>query len=200
MSCAPDWCRPEYEPSKCRLTFPNGSIATLYSADKPDRLRGPQHDFAWVDELCAYAQPDDLWNMLMLGLRVGKRPQCVVTTTPKPTRLIKSLVAREGSIIAEVNQGGAMVEQTLRVQDATVAYKAVSASMCATSQSRVFTRPSGRAGGKAKRVAIVGATAPALVFPKPLPASNNYTNHLPGGGNWFGRAFETQLSSSASAS
>ena len=51
MSCAPDWCRPEYEPSKCRLTFPNGSIATLYSADKPDRLRGPQRDFAWVDEV-----------------------------------------------------------------------------------------------------------------------------------------------------
>lgn len=48
MACAPTAFRPLYEPSKRRLTFPNGSVATLYSADEPDRLRGPQHYWGWL--------------------------------------------------------------------------------------------------------------------------------------------------------
>jgi predicted phage terminase large subunit-like protein len=96
MSCAPEWNRPVYESSKRRLTWPNGAIATLFSGEEPERARGPEHDFLWADELAAYRYPDELWAQLMLGLRIGKHPQCVITTTPKPTRLIKSLVAREG--------------------------------------------------------------------------------------------------------
>jgi len=96
LAVSPDWNRPEYEPSKRRLTWPNGAIATTYSADEPERLRGPQHDHAWVDELGAYKYPDALWAMLMMGLRVGKHPRCVITTTPRPTKLLKSLIARAG--------------------------------------------------------------------------------------------------------
>jgi len=44
LACSPPWWRPVYEPSKRRLTWPSGAIATLYSADEPERLRGPQHD------------------------------------------------------------------------------------------------------------------------------------------------------------
>ena len=54
MAVCPPWNRPKYEPSKRRLTWPNGTIATTYSADEPDRLRGPQHEGAWLDELCAW--------------------------------------------------------------------------------------------------------------------------------------------------
>ena len=94
LAISPEWNRPVYEPSKRRLTWPNGAIATCYSADEPDRLRGPQHDAAWCDELAAWRYAE-AWDMLMLGLRIGKNPQCVVTTTPKPTRLVRDLLNRK---------------------------------------------------------------------------------------------------------
>ena len=92
LAIAPPWDRPEYEPSKRRLTWENGAIATTYSADEPERLRGPQHDFAWCDELAAWRYPE-AWDMLMFGLRLGDDPRAVVTTTPRPTKLIKALAA-----------------------------------------------------------------------------------------------------------
>jgi phage terminase large subunit-like protein len=95
LACAPAWNRPVYEPSKRRLTWPSGAIATLYSADEPERLRGPQHDTAAVDELGSWRRPE-AWDNLLFGLRLGERPRCAVATTPRPTRLIRGLVAREG--------------------------------------------------------------------------------------------------------
>lgn len=83
--------RPSYEPSKRRVTWPNGAMATAYSADEPDRLRGPQHTHAWADELAAWRYPD-AWDMLMFGLRLGARPRVVVTTTPRPVKLVRDLV------------------------------------------------------------------------------------------------------------
>ena len=83
---------PQYEPSKHRLTWPNGAIATTFSADEPNRLRGPQHDFAWCDELAAWRYPA-AWDMLMFGLRLGNDPRVVVTTTPRPIGLIRELLA-----------------------------------------------------------------------------------------------------------
>src|ERR1700745_1569694 len=99
LACAPAWSRPTYEPSKRRLTWPSGAIATLYSADEPERLRGPQHDLAAVDELGSWRRPE-AWDNLMFGLRLGERPRCAVATTPRPTRLIRDLVAREGGDVA----------------------------------------------------------------------------------------------------
>lgn len=91
LACSPPWGRPIYEPSKRRVTWPNGAIATCYSADEPDRLRGPQHDAAWADELAAWRYPD-AWDQLMMGLRLGQSPRVVVTTTPRPVRLVRDLV------------------------------------------------------------------------------------------------------------
>jgi phage terminase large subunit-like protein len=84
--------RPVYEPSLHRLTWPNGAVATTFSADEPNRLRGPQHDLAWCDELAAWRYPA-AWDMLMFGLRLGDDPRAVVTTTPRPIKLIKELLA-----------------------------------------------------------------------------------------------------------
>lgn len=95
MACCPDWERPIYESSKRRLTFPNGAIAITYSADEPERLRGPQHDAAACDELAAWRYPES-WDMLMFGMRMGNDPRTVVATTPKPVKLLKELLAREG--------------------------------------------------------------------------------------------------------
>ena len=88
----PDGMRPTYEPSKRRLTWPGGAIATTYSADEPNRLRGPQHDAAWCDEIAAWRYPAT-WDMLQLGLRLGDDPRSVVTTTPRPTPLVRGLLS-----------------------------------------------------------------------------------------------------------
>ena len=91
LAIAPPWDRPLYEPSKRRLTWQSGAVATLFSADEPERLRGPQHDFAWCDELAAWRYPE-AWDMLMFGLRLGADPRAVVTTTPRPSKLIRTLL------------------------------------------------------------------------------------------------------------
>ena len=91
LAISPRWDRPRYEPSKRRLTWPNGAIATFYSAEEPERLRGPQHDAAWCDELTSWRYPE-AWDMLMFGLRLGEDPRVVVTTTPRPTKLLRTLV------------------------------------------------------------------------------------------------------------
>src|SRR5205085_4693215 len=83
---------PRYVPSKRRVVWPNGAIAALFSADEPRRLRGPQHDTAWCDELAAWRYPET-WDMLMFGLRAGTDPRCVVTTTPRTIRLLRDLLA-----------------------------------------------------------------------------------------------------------
>jgi phage terminase large subunit-like protein len=84
--------RPLYEPSKRRVTWANGAVAATYSAEEPDQLRGPQHDTAWADELAKWRY-EEAWDNLILGLRLGDDPRSVVTTTPKPTRLVRRLLA-----------------------------------------------------------------------------------------------------------
>jgi phage terminase large subunit-like protein len=91
LAISPPWFRPNYEPSKRRITWPNGAVATVFTADEPERLRGPQHDGAWCDELAAWRYPD-AWDMLQFGLRLGSDPRVVVTTTPKPVKLVRDLM------------------------------------------------------------------------------------------------------------
>ena len=98
LAICPPWNMPLYEATKRRLTWPNGARATLYSAEEPKRLRGPQHDIAWADELAAWKY-DETWDMLMFGLRAGPNPQVAVTTTPRPTPAIKDLVASATTVL-----------------------------------------------------------------------------------------------------
>lgn len=85
--------RPVYEPSKRQLTWPNGALAQVFSADEPESLRGPQFDAAWCDELAKWKYADLVWDMLAFGLRLGDNPRVLVTTTPRPTPLLKRLLA-----------------------------------------------------------------------------------------------------------
>jgi phage terminase large subunit-like protein len=96
LSICPNGNRPIFEPSKRRLTWPNGAIATIYSAEEPDRLRGPQHDGLWADELAAWKDAQAVWDQAMFGLRVGKKPRAIITTTPRPLKIIRDLLARDG--------------------------------------------------------------------------------------------------------
>lgn len=93
LSCAVPSERPLYEPSRRRLTWPNGAIATTYTADEPDILRGPQHDLFWGDELATWKYVAT-WDNLLMGLRLGQNPRGIVTTTPRPTKLIRDLIAQ----------------------------------------------------------------------------------------------------------
>jgi phage terminase large subunit-like protein len=99
LGCATPWCRPIYEPTKRRLSWPNGARATLFSAEEPNLLRGPQCDTAIADELASWKYPDT-WDQLMFGLRLGSDPRVFVATTPRPTKIIKELVARSGGDVA----------------------------------------------------------------------------------------------------
>jgi len=128
MACSPPWNMPHYEPSKRRVTWPNGCRASTFSADEPNRLRGPQADTAWADELAAWRYPD-AWDQLSLGLRSvksGLLPQAVVTTTPRPTPIIKSLIADPTTVVTrgstydnKANLAGAFLRKIERKYEGT---------------------------------------------------------------------------------
>jgi len=99
LACSPSWNRPQYEPSKRRLTWPNGAIATCYSADEPDLLRGPQHDSAACDELASWKYPRETWSNLQFGLRIGDEPRALITTTPRPIALLRELLAASSTVV-----------------------------------------------------------------------------------------------------
>ena len=98
LACSRPDFMPLYEPSKRRLTWPNGAIAHTYNATQPDQLRGPQHDFAWSDELAKWMYAQETWDQLQFGLRLGRRPRQIVTTTPRPIPLIRELL-RDPSVV-----------------------------------------------------------------------------------------------------
>lgn len=90
--------RPHYEPSKRRLTWANGAIATTYSAEDPEQLRGPQHDAGWADEVAKWRYADT-WDQLSFGMRLGIDPRVCATTTPRPNLLMRRIIKGEGTIV-----------------------------------------------------------------------------------------------------
>jgi phage terminase large subunit-like protein len=85
--------RPRFEASRRRLVWPNGAVAQMFSSEDPESLRGPQFDAAWCDELAKWKNAEATFDMLQFGLRLGERPLQIITTTPRPTRLMKKLMA-----------------------------------------------------------------------------------------------------------
>ena len=98
LAICPSNERPEYKVSKRRLEWPNGAISLIFTADQPERLRGKQHMKLWCDEVAAWRYMDKAWDQAMLGLRLGDKPQVIVTTTPRPLPLIKSIIADKNNI------------------------------------------------------------------------------------------------------
>tara|TARA_Y100000004_G_scaffold134134_1_gene151646 strand:- start:16930 stop:18180 length:1251 start_codon:yes stop_codon:yes gene_type:complete len=102
MSIIPDACldrknQKGYSSSLNEIRLVNGSKIIGFAAQEPDRLRGPQFHRAWCDELAVWRYPE-AFDQLMFGLRLGDKPQCIITTTPKPTKIIKDLIEREDCI------------------------------------------------------------------------------------------------------
>jgi phage terminase large subunit-like protein len=83
--------RLQWEPSQGLIKWPNGSEAKLFSGDNADGLRGPEHDFAWCDELAKWREVENAWMNLQFGLRRGQRPRALVTTTPRPIALLRAI-------------------------------------------------------------------------------------------------------------
>jgi len=94
--------RPLYLSQKRRLEWPNGARSLIFTADEPERLRGKQHMKLWADELCAWRYPE-AWDQASFGLRLGDNPQAVITTTPKPTKQLKEIIAEATTFITKGN-------------------------------------------------------------------------------------------------
>ena len=102
LSVHPPNERPLFEPSKRRLTWPNGAIAELFSADEAEGLRGPQFSAAWCDELAKWRGAEKAWDMLQFALRLGETPRACVTTTPRATTLLKKIIADEATVTVKL--------------------------------------------------------------------------------------------------
>jgi len=91
--------RPRWEPSRRRLEWSNGAVAQGFSADDPESLRGPQFGAAWLDELAKWRRGEAAFDMLQFALRLGEQPRQMVTTTPRPTALLRRLLADPASAV-----------------------------------------------------------------------------------------------------
>jgi phage terminase large subunit-like protein len=98
LGVCPPGERPQWEPSLWRLKWPNGATAFVYSAAEPESLRGPQHHFAWCDEIAKWPLGMEAWSNLMFGLRRGPLPRVVATTTPRPVPLVLDLAGQKQGV------------------------------------------------------------------------------------------------------
>ena len=103
MAISPPQMQPRFLPSRKLLIWPNGAQAHLFSAERPDALRGPQFDAAWSDELAKWRHGEETWDMLQFGLRLGAQPRQVATTTPRPNALIKRLLADKNCVVTKAS-------------------------------------------------------------------------------------------------
>lgn len=101
LNVDPTLSEDSWSPTNRCLTWPNGSKAWTYNATEPDQLRGPQHHFAWVDELAKYRYLQETWDQLLFGLRLGDHPRVLITTTPQPKKLIKKLYADPKTVVTK---------------------------------------------------------------------------------------------------
>jgi phage terminase large subunit-like protein len=100
MKIAKPWFYPDYQVSKSRLMWPNGTMGLLLSGDEPERFRGPQCHKAWVDEPASFRYPEAI-DMLLYGLRLGDSPQLCMTGTPKPHLWLRKIKKREGTVVVK---------------------------------------------------------------------------------------------------
>jgi len=94
LSCATESFYPEFIPSLKKLVWPNGVVTHIYYGSEPDRCRGPQSDFLWLDEVAKYQYPEETFDNLLMGLRLGANPLCMITSTPRPTKFLMDLEKR----------------------------------------------------------------------------------------------------------
>jgi phage terminase large subunit-like protein len=141
--------RPIFEASKRQLTWKNGAIATLFGAESYEQLRGPQFDCAWIDELAKFRHADDIWTQLMLSLRLGNDPRCLITTTPRPIPLLEKLI-KDPSVITtrgttfenQDNLAPTFISQILaQFQGTSLGAQELYAEILSQRQGAIWSRP-----------------------------------------------------------
>jgi phage terminase large subunit-like protein len=122
LSVCPPWNRPTYEPSTRKIVWPNGAVAYAFSAEEPDRLRGPNFDAHWCDEITSWANAAEVWDMLQMALRIpgpqGHPPQGVVSTTPKNQPLLRAIMAAPSTVISRARTS----DNAANLDSSTLAY------------------------------------------------------------------------------
>ena len=149
MAICPHPERPQFSRTSSRLIWPNGAVSQLFSAEEPDRLRGKQHMKLWLDEVAAWNYPD-AFEQALLGLRLGVKPQAVITTTPRPNKLIKQLVDDENAIVTR----GSTFDNSHHLADAFL--------------KRITARYQGRMIGRQELFAEIVEEAPGALWTRAL--------------------------------
>ena len=152
--------RPIYESSKRRLTWPNGAQARVYTSYEPDELRGPQHDLAWAEELCSWQYQQETWDNLMLGLRLGQAPKCLITTTPKPGNVLRDIMSQPTTVVVT----GSTYENL--------------ENLAPTFKSHILSRYEGTTLGRQELYAEIIDEAPNALWQRPI-IDNNRVSHAP---------------------
>jgi phage terminase large subunit-like protein len=149
MAICPREERPRYARASARLAWPNGAVSQLFSAEEPDRLRGKQHMKLWCDELAAWRHAD-AFEQALLGLRLGEKPQAVITTTPRPTKIIKQLVEDKDAIVTR----GSTFDNRHHLAEAFI--------------QRITARYAGRSIGRQELFAEIVEEAPGALWTRAL--------------------------------
>lgn len=92
--------KPEWQPSRRRLEWRNGAVAQVFSAEDPESLRGPQFECAWLDEFAKWRYPEETFDMLQFGLRLGDHPRQLITTTPRAIPMLRKFMDDPGTVIS----------------------------------------------------------------------------------------------------
>jgi hypothetical protein len=98
LAIAPPWALPRFEPSKRRVTWPNGARAVCLSGEEPERARGLNVDTLWADELACWQRAQSTWDLSMLALRAGTNPQALITTTPRRVAVLRRILAEASTV------------------------------------------------------------------------------------------------------
>jgi phage terminase large subunit-like protein len=167
--------RPRYLRSAARLDWPNGATSLVFSAEEPDRLRGKQHMKLWCDELAAWRRPET-FDQALLGLRLGDAPQAVITTTPRPSRIIRDLIADKDAVVTRGstfdnrrNLAPAFLARiTARYEGLAIGRQELHAELLAETPGALFTRAlidrhriAGDAAPREFAAIVVGVDPPA---------------------------------------
>lgn len=159
--CSPDE-RPAYKKAERRLEWPNGARTLIFTADEPERLRGKQHMKLWADEVGAWRYPE-AWDQAMFGLRLGADPQAVATTTPRPVRIVRDLLAREGQGVV-VTRGSTYDNR---------------ANLAPGFFSEIITKYEGTRLGRQELLAELLSDTPGALWTRERLEANRVTEHPP---------------------
>jgi phage terminase large subunit-like protein len=168
----------QWQPSRRRLRFASGATAYLYGGANAEKLRGPEHHFAWADELAKWTDLETAWSNLMLGLRLGQRPRVLATTTPRRSKFLTALIADPATIRTQGRTRGNphlsesfSAEMQRRFGATRLARQELDGELLVDADGALWTRDTLEAARGPRFVASAGAGLERVVIGVDPPAS-----------------------------